>query len=129
MTWQAFMTIATAVSVVTGVGGLLAPAQLASVFGVALDDVGLSQARLLGAAYIGYGVITWFGRETRDNAALRAITLGNLVGWSLGLIVGVVAIVSGLGTAQTWLLFALQVAFAAAWGYFAVAERHEVAPT
>ena len=126
---RTFMTIAAAVSVVTGVAGLLAPAQLASVFGVKLDDVGLSQARLLGAAYLGYGITTWLGRETRDSAALRAVTLGNFVAWSLGLIVGVVGIATGLGTAQTWLLVLLQVVFTAGWGYFAFADRTEVAPT
>ena len=124
---RTFMTIAAAVPVVTGVAGLLAPAQLASVFGVTIDDVGISQARLLGAAYLGFGVVTWFGRETRDNAALRAITLGNLVAWSLGLIVGVVAIATGLGTAQTSLLIVLQVVFTVAWGYFAFVDGTEVA--
>jgi len=126
---RTFMTIATAVSVGSGLAGLLAPAQLAAVFGVKFDDVALSQARLLGTAYLGYAAIVWFGRDIRDAAAQRAIALGNFVSWTLGLVVTVVAIAAGLGSSQTWLLVALEVPFAAAWGYWTFADRSEATAT
>ena len=53
MTRQTFMSLAAGVSVVSGLAALLAPAQLAAVFGVTLDDVGISQTRMLGAVYLG----------------------------------------------------------------------------
>ena len=124
---RTFMIIAAVVSVGSGLAGLLAPAQLAVVFGVTFDDVGLSQARLLGAAYLGYAAIVWFGRDVRDSGAQRAIALGNFVTWTLGLVVTVVGIAAGLGSTQTWLLVALEVPFAAAWGYITLVDRSEAA--
>ena len=128
MNRRAFMTIAAGCSVVAGLTALLFPAQLAAVFGITLDDVGRSQERLLGAAYLGYGAIAWAGREVRDNAAQRAIAVGNLVSWCLSLAVTVIGIVTGLAGAQAWLLVAIAVTFTAAWGYLAFTEASEVAP-
>jgi len=124
---RTFMTIAAVASVCSGLGGLLAPTQAGALFGVTFDDVGVSQARFLGAAYLGYAVVVWLGREVRDSAAQRAIALGNVVSWALALMVTVVGISSGLGSAQTWLLVALEVPFAAAWGYFAFIDQSEAA--
>jgi hypothetical protein len=101
---------------------------LAAVFGVVLDDVGRSQTRLLGAAYLGYATIAWAGREVRDHAAQRAIAVGNLVSWGISLAVTVLAIVTGLASSQAWLIVAVAVAFTAAWGYLAFFEASEVAP-
>ncbi len=129
MNGQTFMSVAAAVSVVTGLGALLAAAQLATVFGVKLDDVGLSQTRLLGAAYLGYAAIAWFGRDVLDSAARRAIALGNFVSWALSLVVSIAAVVIGLAGAQPWLAVALEVVFTAGWGYFVFIDRAEVATT
>ena len=126
MNRQTFMRIAAGVGVVTGVAALLAPAELATVFGVMLDDVGRSQTRLLGAAYIGYAVIVWISRDIRDPGAQRAIAVGNVVSWALSLIVAVAGLVAGLAGPQSWALVVLEVAFTAAWGYFAFIDRAEV---
>jgi hypothetical protein len=124
-----FMSVAAGVSVVTGVGALLAAPQLAAVFGVKLDDVGLSQTRLLGAAYLGYAAIAWFGRDVRDNAAHRAIAPGSFVSWALSLVASIVAVATGLAGTQSWLAVALELVFTAGWGYFAFNDRAEVAVT
>ena len=127
MTRQTFMSLAAAVSVVTGLAALLAPAQLAAVFGVTLDDVGIVQTRLLGGAYLGYAAIVWFCKDVRDNAARRAIALGSFVSWALSLVVTVAGVVMGPVGTQSWLLVASQVVFASAWGYFAFVDRADVA--
>lgn len=129
MNRQTFMGIAARIGGITGLAALIAPAQLAAVFGVVLDDVGMSQTRLLGTSYLGISTIVWFARDVIDDAAQHAIALGNLVSWGLGLIVTVVGIVAGLADPQSWLLVALEVPFAAAWGYWAFADRSEVVAT
>jgi hypothetical protein len=120
MNRQTFLIVAAAVSVVTGIAGLLAPAQLASVFGVTLDDAGASEARLLGASYLGYAAIVWFARDIRDVATQRAIALGSVLSWTLSLVVMTAAVVTGVAGTPAWLLVAIAVVFAAGWGYIAV---------
>jgi uncharacterized membrane protein len=120
------MRIAAAAGAIAGVAGLLAPAEVASTFGVVLDAVGRSQTRLLGAGYIGYAVIVWLSRDVRDVAAQRAIAVGNVVSWALSLIVGVAGVVAGLAGTQFWALLVLELGFTAAWGYFAFIDQAEV---
>ncbi len=129
MNRSTFMVVAAAVGGVTGLAALLVPAQLASLFGITLDDAGLAQERLLGGAYLGTSTIVWFAKDVRDAAAQRAIALGNVVSWALSLVVAVAGLVAGLAGQQAWLLVALQVGFTAAWAYFALMDRTEVAPT
>ena len=129
MNRSTFMVVAAAVGGVTGLAALLAPAQLASLFGVTLDDAGLAQERLLGGAYLGISTIVWFARDVRDAAAQGAVALGNVVSWALSLVVTVAGLVAGLAGQQSWLLVALEVVFTAAWAYFAFMDRTEVART
>ena len=125
MTRQTFMSLAAGVSVVSGLTALLAPAQLAMGFGATLDDAGIVQTRLLGAAYLGYAAIVWFGRDIRDLAARRAIAIGNVVGYGLSAAVTVAAVVLEIAGIQSLALVALEVVLAVAWGYFALLERGE----
>jgi hypothetical protein len=127
VTKQAFMGLAAGVSVVTGLSTLLAPAQIAAVFGVTLDDAGIAQTRLLGAAYLGYAAIVWYSKDVRDHTARRAIALGNVVSYALSAVVTIAAVILGLAGIQSWSLVVLEVIFTAAWGYFAFIDRAEVA--
>ncbi len=128
MNRQTFMSVAAGLSVVSGLVALLAPAQSAAVFGLDVNEVGLSQTRMLGAAYLGYASIVWFGRNVLDNTAQRAIALGNFVSWALSVVVTVAGVMGGLAGTQSWLLVVVEVVFTAAWGYFAFIDRVEVAP-
>ena len=127
MTRQTFMGLAAGASVVSGLSALLAPAALAAAFGVTLDDVGALQTRLLGAAYLGYAAIVWFGKDVRDSSAQRAIALGSVVSYALSLVLTIAGVVVGPGGTQAWLLVVLQAIFTTAWGYFAFIDRAEVA--
>jgi hypothetical protein len=128
MNRQTFMSVAAVVSVVSGIAALLAPGQLAAVFGVKLDDVGVGQERLLGAAYLGYAATVWFARDVRDLAAKRAIAMGNVLGWAVSLVVTIAGIATGLAGTQAWLLVAADVVFTAGWGYYAFIDRTELVP-
>lgn len=128
MNRQSFMTIAAGVSVVSALALLVTPAQMGALFGVTLDDVGVAQSRLLGAAYLGYAAIAWFARNVTDRAVVRAIALGSAVSWAISAIVTVTVVGTGLAESQAWLLVAVEATFAAAWASFAFAERTMVAP-
>ncbi len=129
MNRRTFMGVAAGVSVAAGIAALLAPAQSSALFGLELDAVGVSQTRMIGAAYLGYASIVWFGRKVLDNTAQRAIALGTFVSWALSLVVTTAGVVAGLAETKAWLLVVVEVIFTAAWGYFAFIDRAEVAPT
>lgn len=128
MNMRSFMTISAGVSVVSALALLVTPAQMGALFGITLDDVGVGQSRLLGAAYLGYAAISWFARDVADRVAVRAIALGSAVSWAISAIVTVTVVVAGIAGAQAWLLVAVEAVFAAAWASFAFAERTMVAP-
>jgi hypothetical protein len=94
---------------------------------VTIDDVGQSQTRLLGGAYLGYAAILWLGRDIRDAVALRAIAVGNLTSWVLALIVTGYAFATGLAGTQSWALVVLEILFSAGWAYLTFVGRAEVA--
>lgn len=129
MNKRTFMSVVAGVSVVTGLAALLAPGQIASLFGVTLDDVGVSLTRLLGAAYLGYAAIVWFARDVRDAAAQRAIALGNFVSWALSLVVILIGVATGLAGTLAWSLAVMAVVFSAGWGFFVFVDRGEAVVT
>jgi hypothetical protein len=124
-----FMTTASGISVLSGLAALFAPAQMGALFGITLTDVAVSQARLLGAAYLGYAVIAWFARDVTDRTAGRAIALGSALSWAISAVVTVMAVASGLAGSQAWLLVVVEAVFATAWASFANTEQTEVADT
>ncbi|MEO6208197.1 MAG: hypothetical protein ABIP77_09620 [Candidatus Limnocylindrales bacterium] len=128
MNRQTFMGVAAGLSVAAGLAALLAPVQSSALFGLELDAVGISQTRMLGAAYLGYAPIVWYGRKVQDGAAQRSIALGSFVSWAVSLVVTAAGVIGGLGESQAWLLVVVDAIVAAAWGYFAFFDRAEVAP-
>lgn len=100
MSWKTFMTAAAAVSVLIGLSGLGAPTQVGGLFGLTLDDVAAAHVRLLGAAYLGYATIAWFGKEVTDRTAMRAIALGSVVSWAISAIVTGIGILTGVAGLQ-----------------------------
>src|SRR5207249_371159 len=78
-----FMTLSALVSVFYGIVGLLATEPLASFGGFVKGVPSPGLGEFLAASYLGYGVMNWFARDTRDPVARRAIAFGNLTGWSV----------------------------------------------
>ena len=96
-----------------GVILIVAPMFMASIVGLALDDVGAMWARLYGAELAGFNVATWLAQD-RGPDARRIVVLGHAVNESLTF--GVLAIsIGGLGAnAFGWAFAAVALAFAVA---------------
>jgi hypothetical protein len=108
-------TASAVASLVLGGIGLVAPQAFASAFGVSLDRTGEALARLACASYVAFGVLAWLSLELTDARAWRAVAGASAVAWGLGAVVTVISLASGLVTAQTWLIVAIQIVFAVAW--------------
>lgn len=99
---------------------LAIPGPLMSLYGVTLPEGGILMARLYGASLVGNLMLTWFSRNDTGSEALRAAVLGLFVYDAIGLIVAVVAMLSGVMNALGWSVVAIYLFFTAGYGYFFV---------
>lgn len=107
-----------------GAVGLIVPGSLGALFGIQLDATSTALIRLVCASYVGFGALNWAARDLTDDAAWRAVAVGNATDWAISGAVVAVALASGLGNATAWLIVALQFAMTIAWlGVFARSRR------
>lgn len=123
MSRKTFASIAAAVSLVNGVPGLIAPAAMASFYGVTLDSQSALAAQLLAGSYIGYAVINWTTRGCTDVALCRGLDAGNFIGWALGTVIWIYAASSGMTNAVGWFGAGFTVMFTLGWSYFLIVDR------
>lgn len=91
------------------------PATALSWYGVQVSDAGLFIARLLGAAFISFGFISWLVRGT-DGA--RAVAVSFFVGDMIGFILALLYQLQGLSNALGWTTVALYLLLGLGFGYF-----------
>ena len=113
-----FLAIASILGLVVGLAFLLAPVQLMSFYGIALDPAGQWIGRFLGAQLVGLATITWLARNALTGGALSAVMLGNLVGAVIALALAVLQGFSGIGNALLWSTAVVYAFLAAGFGYF-----------
>jgi hypothetical protein len=107
------------VVLIFGVGFVLIPEVLASIYGMAFDPVATLMARLFGGGFIFEAIVLWFARNTdRDDVACRGIMLGVVVSNLIGFIVCLLATLAGTWNALGWLSVALYLVFGAVFAYF-----------
>lgn len=94
------------------------PGLLMSLYGVTLHEGGILMARLYGAALLGNLMLTWFSRTDPGSEALRAAVLGLFVYDAVGLIVALVATLTGVMNALGWSVVAIYLVFTVGYGYF-----------
>ena len=111
-------TINAIVAVLFGLAFVFMPATLLSYYGVKLSAAGLIVAQLLGAAYIGYSLLTWLARNKEQSEARKAIVLAMLVHFAVGLVVSLIGQFSGELNALGWLNVVIFAFFTLGYGYF-----------
>src|SRR5713226_3311076 len=77
MSLRNLLTVAAIIAFAFGLSFALIPAQLTSLYNVALNPGGIFIGQLFGAALIGFGVLNWFARGVKDSQALQAVLLAN----------------------------------------------------
>ena len=123
MKLSSLMAIKAIIVVVFGVGFVLIPATVMSVYGVTLDPGGVYMTQLFGAAFILLGILLWFARTaSASDVALRAIVLAVAIGDTIGFLVALLAQLSGVVNALGWVTVALYLLLALGFGYFRFAK-------
>ncbi|MGB5933297.1 MAG: hypothetical protein WBH57_09555 [Anaerolineae bacterium] len=118
MKLSSLFTITGVVSIAFGLGFVLVPGRLVSPYGLELDEAGLVVLRLLGAAYLGYGALNWFARNTEESKARQAIVLAQSVGNAIAFIVALANQLSGVPNAVGWVGVVIHLLLALGYGYF-----------
>ena len=111
-------TINAIVAILFGLGFAIMPDTVSSWYGVKLSAAGLIVAQYLGAAYIGYALLTWLARNKEQSDARRAIVLAFLVHFAVGLVVSLIGQFSGELNALGWLNVVIFAFFTLGYGYF-----------
>jgi len=114
--WMAAKAI---VEVIFGIGFVLLPVAIGSIFGMKLEPGGALMAQLFGAAFIFGSIVLYLARNlTQTDVAARAIILAVVVSNTIGFIITLIASVSGVWNALGWLPVALYLVFGLAFAYF-----------
>jgi hypothetical protein len=84
--------------------------------------------RLFGGALLTLGVILWFARDFRDEAAVRAVLLGALLGDVVNLVVATMGTLSGTSNPLGWSTVVIYLYGTLGSGYFLVARTSRLSP-
>jgi hypothetical protein len=96
---KTFFTILAVLSVLFGIGFVLAPGQVLANYGIEHSPALALVGRLFGGVLLTLGAILWFARDFRDEAALRAVLVGALIGDVVNLVVATMGTLSGVSNA------------------------------
>ena len=114
--WMAAKAI---VVLLFGVGFILAPALLASIYGMKLDPAGTLMARLFGTAFILESIVLWFARNGAiSEKPVRGVVIAVVVSNAIGVIVTLLATLSGTWNALGWLSVGLYLVFGLGFAYY-----------
>ena len=119
----AFLAIHAFVTVVFGIGFVLAPASVLAPYGMVNMDAGaVFMSRLFGAALIQIGLLAWVARTVTDPAARRAVQLAYGGGLVVGFVVALSGQLAGVANALGWSTVAIYLLLALGYGYFLFAR-------
>jgi uncharacterized membrane protein len=102
MTLRTFFTVLAVLSFLFGIGFVLAPAQVLANYGIETSPALALVGRLFGGVLLTLSVILWLAKDFRDEAALRAVLLGALLGDIVNLVVATMGTLSGTSNALGW---------------------------
>ncbi len=119
MKLSTMMIINAVVAAVFGVAFVLVPSQLVSLYGIEdASEILLYVGQLLGAAFVGFAVLTWSARNATDSDARRAIVLALLVSDGIGFIVALIGQLADVVNSFGWSTVAIYLLLALGFGYF-----------
>jgi hypothetical protein len=127
VTLRSFFTILAVLSFLFGVGFVLAPGQVLANYGIEYSPSLALVGRLFGGLLLTLSVILWLAKDFRDEAAVRAVLLGALIGDVVNLVVAIMGTLSGTSNALGWSTVLIYLYGMLGSGYFLVARTRLLA--
>lgn len=112
------MIISTFIAGPFGVGFVLLPEGLFSLYGVTSSPQLNYTGQLFGGCLIMVAVLAWGARNATDSVALRAIVLSFFIGDAIGFCVALIAQLGGIVNALGWSTVLIYLLLALGYGYF-----------
>jgi hypothetical protein len=114
--WMAAKAVIVAVF---GIGFVLVPVFMGSIYGMKVDAVAALMARLFGAAFLCEAIVLWFARGGAiSDKPVKGLVTAVVVSNAIGFIVCLLATLAGVWNALGWLSVALYLVFGLAFAYF-----------
>ena len=101
-----------------GLGFLLVPSWMLSVYGTSTNSTGLLTARVFGIGNIQLSIIMWISRNDVESKILKTLVLLLFLGNALAFMLALQAQISGVFNVLGWTNVALYLFFALGYGYF-----------
>jgi hypothetical protein len=98
---SSFLALAALIAFLFGLGFILAPVQVLSMYAINLDTGGLFITRYLGSAFLGVAVINWLVRNKKSET-IKPVLTGDLMFTATALVVAVWDVFGGAGNAMVW---------------------------
>ncbi len=124
MSVKIFLAILAILAVAFGVGFLVAPAALGSVYGTQNTPTSELMARFFGDALLGWGLILWFARNF-DGAPLRFVLLATGVADVVAVVFAAESVMAGVVNAIGWSTVLIYLFGAVGSFYFLMAGPHQ----
>jgi hypothetical protein len=113
-----FISIHSVLLFVFGLGFLLAPAWMLSVYGTSTNPTGLLTARVFGIGNIQLSILMWALRDRAGSRILRTVVLLLFLGNALAFMLALQAQISGVFNPLGWTNVGLYLLFAVGYGVF-----------
>jgi len=118
MKLRTLLIINTIVAGVFGLAFVIIPWQVFSLYGPETSDILNYMGQLLGAAFIGFALLSWKARNAAQSDALAAIIFSFFVADSIGFVVALIGQLNNVVNAFGWSTVAIYFLLAAGFGYF-----------
>ncbi len=117
MKLSTFLVIKAIVCFVFGLGYIIAPIFVGSMYEINLDADGTIMARFFAALLIGIGIVLWYYRNA-DWAILKNITLSLFIADSIGFVIALAGQLTGVMNSLGWIIVAIWFLLAFGLGYY-----------
>ncbi len=118
MKFSTLMSIKAVICLFFGVGMVLIPTTLMSLYGAILDPGGAFMAQLFGQAFFLLGLLLWLMRNTTEASTVKAFSISLFLGDAVGFVVSLMAVLNGVVNALGWTTVALYLVIGLGFGYF-----------
>jgi hypothetical protein len=118
MSLKTFLSIKSVICFLCALPELIAPAELYSIYGIALNPGGELISRWLGCFTFGVGIICWIAGRSDNSPLRKGVLLGLFICDTIGFIAALVSQLGGAVNAFGWGLVVLWGLLAAGLGYF-----------